>query len=440
MSENEIPENEIDEASEQKPKNLKIEKRKAKPGVPPIIYVLSLLAVATTAFSAAWIVSSKTYSNKINDILSDRSETVTLVEGKLMQMDSLLENEFLFDMDSEKIADNVMKGYMYGLGDKYAEYYTADEYKMLTDQQAGSMEGIGVTVYYDAEEGGLRVAEVVKDSPAEKAGVKVNDLIAYVVEGEEYYSVSGLGYTMAVSKLRGEAGTKAEFIIYREEEEYAVPHEMSVERQHITTSTVVGHIHCADKTVGVINIKSFDDNTADEFIKMVEDLMKEGAEKFIFDVRSNPGGELFSIGKVLDYLLPEGPVARTVDKNGNEEVVYTSDENELDVPMIVVCNGNTASAGELFCAALRDYNKAKIVGTNTYGKGTMQTTRVFGDNTAFKYTFRYYCPPYSDNYDGVGIAPDVVVDLSEEHQNVSSYSLSDTEDEQICAAYSELIK
>ena len=141
---------------------------------------------------------------------------------------------------------------------------------------------------------------------------------------------------------------------------------------------------------------------------------------------------------VLDPLLPEGPVIRTVDKNGNEEVVYTSDSNETDIPMAVLVNGNTASAGELFTAALKDYDKAVIVGTVTYGKGSMQTIRSFSDGSGLKYTYRYYCPPFSDNYDGVGITPDITVELSEGAAGKNIYTLSDTEDNQLTAAYEAL--
>lgn len=129
---------------------------------------------------------------------------------------------------------------------------------------------------------------------------------------------------------------------------------------------------------------------------------------------------------------------RTVDKNGNEEIVYTSDKNEIDVPMAVIANGNTASAGELFTAALRDYGKAVIVGQKTFGKGSMQTIRSFTDGTGFKFTYRYYCPPVSDNYDGVGIEPDVEVQLSEAASAKNIYTLEDSEDDQLQAAIEAL--
>ena len=138
-------------------------------------------------------------------------------------------------------------------------------------------------------------------------------------------------------------------------------------------------------------------------------------------------------------LVPKGPVIRTVDKKGNEEVVYTSDKNETDVPMAVLVNGNTASAGELFAACLVDYDKAFLVGEKTFGKGSMQTTRSFNDGTAFKYTYRYYCPPFSDNYDGVGITPEFEVELPEEVQ-AHFYTMTDSEDTQLQCAVKELTK
>ena len=154
------------------------------------------------------------------------------------------------------------------------------------------------------------------------------------------------------------------------------------------------HVYDADKTIGVVKILSFDKKTPEQFKAACEDLLSGGCEKLVFDLRYNPGGDLDAITEVLDYLLPEGPIVHIVDAEGKEEVI-SSDANELDVPMMVLCNGSTASAGELFTCALQDYGKAEIVGTQTYGKGTMQTIISLPDNTGLGISYRMYDPPYS---------------------------------------------
>ena len=315
----------------------------------------------------------------------------------------------------------------------YAEYFNKEEMARFADESNAKMQGIGVSVTYNAERGVIEIINVFPDSPAYEAGLMVGDEVAYVKDGDEYVSVQSLGYTAALAKLRGEAGTVAEFAAYRNKD-YETPMEYSIKREYVTEYTVSYELYEPDNTVGIIKISSFDAKTPQQFRNAFDALTAQGVQKLVFDVRNNPGGDKDSVGSILDMLLPEGPVIRTIDKNGNEEVIYTSDANEITMPMAVVVNGNTASAGELFCSALRDYNKAKIVGETTYGKGSMQSVRSFSDGTGFKFTYRYYCPPFSDNYDGVGVVPDVEVTLSEESAAKNLYLLSHSEDAQLAAA------
>ena len=190
----------------------------------------------------------------------------------------------------------------------------------------------------------------------------------------------------------------------------------------------------------MVKITGFDRATPDQFFAAVQTLLDGGCTRLVVDVRNNPGGELQAICTVLDYLLPYGPVIRTVDREGNEEVIYRSDAKALDVPMAVLVNENTASAGELFCSALQDYEKAVIVGTQTYGKGSMQTIRQLSDGSGLSVTYRYYCPPFSDNYDGVGVTPDVVVEPAGAMLEKNIYKITDEEDNQLQAAVAELNK
>lgn len=361
------------------------------------------------------------------------------LSAKLASIDSVIREEYLYDVDDTDLADSAVQGYMDGLGDRYADYYSADEFSALMDDTNGDMQGIGISIVNDSDTHALQIIAVFPESPALKAGLKPGDRIAYVKQDGEYVSVAELGYQSAVNALQGKADTFAEFIAYNDGS-YDEPKEYSIKRGFVKERTAEGRLYSPDKTVGIIRITSFDKATPEQFKDAVDSLKAEGAEKLIFDVRFNPGGDLDSVCEVLDILLPEGPVVRTVDKNGDEQTVYTSDAEEINMPMAVLANGSTASAGELFCAALRDYDKAPIVGTNTFGKGSMQTIRSFSDGTGFKFTYRYYCPPVSDNYDGVGIAPDIEADLGEAAAAKNFYTLSDEEDDQLTAAYTALNK
>ncbi|MBR5680077.1 MAG: hypothetical protein IKX19_05430, partial [Clostridia bacterium] len=198
--------------------------------------------------------------------------------------------------------------------------------------------------------------------------------------------------------------------------------------------TVMSHVYAVDESIGVIRVTGFDAGTPGQFVSAVDNLRAEGCDKLIIDLRYNPGGELNSIVSVLDYILPEGPIVRIMDADGNQVNAYYSDAEELDMPMAVVVNGSTASAAELFTSAVKDYQKATIVGTITYGKGCMQTTVPLSDNSAVSITYRMYNPPFSDNYHGIGVIPDVVVELDEALSNKNIYKITDEEDNQLAAA------
>lgn len=416
-------------------------KKAERKGVSVGTFVTVVILCVIATFMTTYVFLLNSYGKQLRDFQMQYSASaeneLSALSAKLNAIDAEIRQGYLYDIDEEQLEDSVLKGYLRGIGDKYAEYFNKDEMAQLVDDSNGEMQGIGVSVVYNADMGAIEIINVYPDSPAIKAGIKSGDLIAYIIEDDEYVSVQELGYTMALSKLRGEAGTVARFVVYRDEN-YDEPIEFSIERGYVTEYTVTYRFYEADKTVGIINISSFDSKTPGQFKAALDALISGGAEKLVFDVRYNPGGELESVCSVLDMLLPEGPVIRTVDKDGNEETVYVSDSEEINLPMAVIANGGTASAGELFTAALRDYNKAVIVGEKTYGKGSMQTIRSFNDGTGFKYTYRYYCPPYSDNYDGVGITPDTEVKLSEEAAKKNIYTLTDGEDDQLRAAVDSL--
>lgn len=350
---------------------------------------------------------------------------------KLEEIKAYFENIYIGELDEEMITEGMIAGYVAGTGDKYATYYNEEAYESLMEDLSGDMQGIGVTVIYNADMKAIEIINVFPDSPAMSAGVEPGDLVVYV--GEELESVAYLGYDAAVKKMQGTAGTIAKFVVYRGEG-YTEEVKFEIERSFITEQTVTHRLYSLDETVGIIKITSFDTRTVEQFGNAVEELRAQGATKLVFDVRNNPGGELKSICTILDSLLPEGPVIRTMEKNSGEKVIYTSDANELDMPMAVLVNGSTASAAELFTSALKDYEKATVVGTLTYGKGCMQTIYKLQSGGALSLTSALYYPPFSDNYDNIGITPDVEVELEGEAANKNIYKLTDEEDTQLAAA------
>ncbi len=352
--------------------------------------------------------------------------------AKLEEIDYIYRNYYIGDMDDQALLDMVMEGYVAGTGDDYAAYYNKEDFEYFMTDLDGEMAGIGISVIYNTEYQVIEVISVMPDSPALEAGIEVGDFIIYV--GEEKEAVSVIGYNMAVSKLQGLVDTEAVFTVARGEN-YEEQVEYRIMRRKITEQTVMYHVYEPDNSIGVIKITSFDGKTPEQFVAAVEDLTGNlGCEKLIIDLRYNPGGELSSIVTTLDYIVPKGPIIRIFDASGKQVDGYNSEATELNIPMAVVVNGSTASAAELFTSTVRDYDKATIVGTTTYGKGCMQTTIPLTNGGAVSVTYRMYSPPFSDNYHGIGIIPDVEVELDEALEGKNIYKITDWEDNQLAAA------
>ena len=376
--------------------------------------ILMLLAVLVT-FQLTFVSLSNKYQSELNELTVSQD-----MYAKLAAVDELYRTLYIGDIDEKTLTDNLIRGYVYGTGDKYAYYLDEEQFAEMMASNNAELQGIGIMVIYQNDM--IEIISVMPDSPALEAGLEPGDIIAYV--GGE--SVAELGYTAAVNRLQGEAGTLAEFTVLRGEELI----DFSIERGYVNEQSVMYHVYEPDPTIGIVKILSFNLGTPEQFKAACEELIAGGVTKFVFDVRYNPGGDLESITEILDYLLPEGPIVRIVDAEGNEDVRY-SDADELDMPMCVLVNSSTASAAELFSSALQDYNKAELVGTVTYGKGTMQTIIRLADNTGIGISYRMYNPPFSDNYEGVGVQPDYVVEMDESVADKNIYKITDEEDTQL---------
>lgn len=372
-----------------------------------------------------------TNSVQSGEITQEAGDFLTKLTRKVAEVDSIYRNYYIGDLDDEALIDSVISGYVAGTGDDYAAYYNTAEFQDFMKDLEGEMAGIGVNVIFNTDYRLIEVLSVVPNSPAEEAGILPGDLI-YTV-GDDKQSVAELGYNPSINMLRGEVGTVAVFQVLRGEN-YSELVDFRITRATVKEVTVMYHVYAPDTTIGVIKISNFDATTPVQFVKAVEDLQSQGCDKLMIDLRYNPGGELSSIVTTLDYILPKGPIIRIFDANGNEVQAYHSEATELNMPMAVLVNGSTASAAELFTSAVRDYEKATIVGTTTYGKGCMQTTIPLSDYSAVSVTYRMYNPPFSDNYHGIGIVPDVEVELDESLLSKNVYKITDEEDNQLAAA------
>ena len=308
--------------------------------------------------------------------------------------------------DKTAVTDALLTCYIKATGDKYAVYRTPDQYEQYDEEMSGSFVGIGVTVQYNEEKTEITVVLVNEGGAAEKAGILVGDII-YAVDGK---TVAELGYEGAVSAIRGEIDTDVTVTVLRGEEYI----DFVCTRAQIVERTVRYELDA--NGIGYVQITGFKENTASLFCEAIDFLEENDCKGIIFDLRNNPGGYLNSVIAVIDYLVPSKTrIVSYKYAQYDESVYYATDGHEIDVPITVLCNQNTASAGELFTAAMRDYNdmgilEATIVGVNTYSKGVMQNTFMLSDGSTLTLTVAYYNPPCNVNYDGVGVKPDVEIE------------------------------
>ena len=372
---------------------------------------LSLTAVLLIVFFAClvtfmttFVLLRSSYEAKLGgDIVSSSGESESGIDfDKLLEVDAYVRANFIGTVDYEKAMQYMLDGYMYALGDKYSVYHTAEEMQELTNESNGDLVGIGVRVMMDDETGGIRILNVMHDSPALETGLQVGDVIVKVGGLE----VTADTYNTAVNDVAGEAGTELTVTILRNGETF----ERTLTRRLVRSEAVF--LEMQDNHTALIRIYEYTGNAADDFIAAMEEAQKAGATGYVFDVRNNPGGDLGVIVRILDYLLPEGPIVRIIDASGEVVHTYTSDESEIQAPMVVLINENTASAAELFTSALLDYDKCVTVGQTTYGKGVMQNIITLPDGSGIRLTTHYYNPPYSDNYNGVGIPADYELEMA----------------------------
>ena len=363
------------------------------------VTISAMAIVCALTFIVTSFISLQRFNNKVQAV-KEKAEKYSRLEA----LDTYVrEHYYQSELDEDGLMNGILKGYVEGLDDPYSVYLTEEEYSVAKLRDSGRQVGIGITVTQNAD-GYAEILEVQEDSPAENGGLQVGDVIV-AVEGKD---LKEAGYEESINNVRGEPDTKVRLTIRRKEKDS----EFTITRRDFELKTIKSEL--LDGHIGYIRIRAFRENTDEQFQAAMDDLIANGADALLFDVRNNGGGLLDTLQNMLDPLLPEGVIATATYQNGESETVISSDEVETDLPIVILVNGKSASASELFSASLRDFKNAKLIGTQTYGKGVMQNMVAMPDGGGLNLTVATYQTTRSECYHGVGLTPDEVVEPSDD--------------------------
>lgn len=325
---------------------------------------------------------------------------------KIGVLEETIEEFFWKDVPAAQMEEGVYKGLLDSLEDPYSVYYTHEELLELQEQTEGIYYGIGAYISQDLETGYVQISKIIKDTPAEESELQPGDYI-YMINGEEMY---GQDSSYVVSKIKGEEGTFVTITVLREG--VAEPIDIDVERRKIESPTV--EYEMLENGMAYIQIVEFDMVTTEQFENAYKQAQAEGMKGMLLDLRSNPGGNLSTVCDIARMMLPKGLIVYTEDKYGHR-VEYSCDgSKEIEVPLVVLIDGYSASASEILAGAVKDYEIGTLVGTTTYGKGIVQKVINLSDGSAVKLTVSNYFTPNGNNIHQIGVEPDVVVEFDAE--------------------------
>ncbi len=390
------------------------------------IYRVVMLVIITALISSlvtAIIVKEKITSSSSVDSIAAAGGT-TGIEATLARIRTMLEDNYIGELDDQQMLEMAIKGYVEGVGDEYTEYYTPEEMDETYSEAMGNYVGIGIYMIVDYAEGNITVVEPMEGSPAEAAGIKTDDLIVKV-NGED---ITADNVEEMADAIKGEEGTTVTLGIKRGEEQFDV----EVERKRIEVSHIDSRM--LENNIGYIRIIDFDGGAAEEFKENYENLSDQGAKALVVDVRSNGGGVVDEAIDILEMICDKGSTLLIETyKSGNEEIITAEEKPIITMPIAVLTNGYSASASEIFAGALKDLQKATIVGTKTYGKGVIQSLIPLSDGSGIKITTAEYCTPNRNKINKVGIEPDIEAELPDDIEE-----LTDDNDTQLQRAVQEL--
>ena len=373
----------------------------------------TIMIIALTAFITFMVTGLVGYNYVTKGegaklLIRDVSSEQDLI-AQLEKYKSIVDEYYLGEVNEENLKEGAIKGYIEGLGDPYTEYISKEDMEGYMQDTLGNYVGIGIYMILDKEDGKIKVVAPMQGSPAEAAGIKAGDIIE-TINGESY-TVEEM--EEASEKIKGEEGTTVKLGIIRGTEEL----EIEVKRENIKVNPVNGEV--LENNIGYIQFSSFDKTTAEDFKAKYEELKSKGINSLIIDLRNNGGGLVDQATKIADYFTEKDvPLLYEVDKNGNEEEVKSEDGVLIDIPTIILTNENTASASEILAGALKDLDKATIVGTKTYGKGVIQEIFTLRDGSGIKLTTEEYQTPNHNKINKIGIEPDEEVELPDAVTNI----------------------
>lgn len=320
--------------------------------------------------------------------------------SKLKTLEDIIDKDFFLEaVSEEELRDGIYRGLMNALGDPYTVYYSAEELTSFMQQTQGTYYGIGAYMSLDTETSLPMITDVMEGAPAQAAGLRANDLV-YAVNGD---SVFGMSLDAAVSLIKGPEGTDVTLTIIRENADDLM--EFVVTRAKVETPTV--NLTMLDNDIAYIELTEFDSVSVDQFADALAVAKGSGMKGMILDLRGNPGGNLDSVVDMCKMILPKGMIVYTEDKSGRRKEYTCDGSRQLQVPLTVLINGNSASASEIMAGAIKDYGLGTLVGTTTFGKGIVQQVIPFKDGSAIKITISAYYTPAGNNIHGTGIEPDV---------------------------------
>ena len=366
------------------------------------IFTFSLTNLMTLRFNDKVVIPKGEYQYlmSVNDEFS-----------KAMSIRDYVNKNYLRDVDNDALSEGIIKGMVQALDDPYSVYMTADEFASFTDQTAGIYGGIGVIVT-PGDDNLITVVSPIEDTPGERAGIKTGDKIIKV-DGVEFYAEN---MDQAVKVMKGDPKTTVNITLMRKDKDNNNKTiDLDIVREEIRLVTVKSGI--IDNDMGYIKITSFDEITYEDFKKHLTSLEKANVKGLILDVRNNPGGLLNICADIADELLGEGDIVYTQTKDGEREYLK-SNKKQNTLPLVMLVNEGSASASEILAGAIKDHNRGELIGTTTFGKGIVQRIRDLTDGSGIKLTVSEYFTPNGTNIHGIGIAPDIVVELNEDVENI----------------------
>ena len=341
--------------------------------------------------------------------------------AKVEIMESYLDQYYVDEIDEAMVEDMLYAGMAAGVGDRYTYYMPEENLDQYLENANGNFDGVGIEVF-TTQEGEVKISRVMEGQPAEQAGMQEGDIIIGV-NGED---VRGWMISDVAAKIRGKAGTEVTIQVLRPETKETL--EMTMERAVVVMESVDSRM--MQGNIGYISLSGFKENTYEQFKTAMDALLEDGMKGLILDLRDNPGGLVKSVYQIGEELLPEGTMVYTLDKKENRSDLKCDGEY-LDIPLVVLVNGSSASASEIFAGAVKDLERGTLVGTQTFGKGLVQRLFTLPDGSGLNVTIQKYYTPSGTSIHGVGVAPDEVVELPEKYKMTALTAIPEGEDTQL---------